>query len=224
MSINLHLDVEKLHDVIPGHAVVSSDGTTATFGTWADGGHVSMLLTGGDRERNILITGATGSGKTSLLRSLQYGAEAVGIHVDLCDSGNRHLIADVHTAVLERARDLADRNERTGVGVVPLRILLVDDLTTLDADTASLLGDVVRMGPKTNVAVVGATQDASALTPGGALLRDNLKAGGEIELRAMFGDIPAEFANGTTTAGVGLVHGDLFRAWWPGQGRSKMYS
>jgi hypothetical protein len=42
-----------------------------------------------------------------------------------------------------------------------------------------------------------------------------MTTGGAIVFRRDFIDIPQAFTDGTTTAGIGFVNGDLFRAWWP---------
>lgn len=215
MTTNLHSDVEALHEVLNGNAVYSHG--TVTFGTWADGGNVSMILTDGGRAHNKLIIGATGSGKTGLLESLRKGVSRAGVDVHLASPlrpGSMTAVADTLTLIEARDRDCAGRGLARWDG--PMRLLLVDDLTGASPVEVDMLASVAKMGPKTNVAVLAASQDVSAWTPGWALLRECLTAGGLIEFRASYGEILPQFADGSTTAGVGLINGDLFRAWWPG--------
>lgn len=227
MSIDMHTsrvqlfaDLERLHDVIPGTARFTN--REVTIGAFADGSNAALPLVRNGRTQNTWIVGGCASGKTVLLESLLAGARHAGIGADLACSWRgdaAETIGGYHRLVLDRARDLVDRH--VPEGDFDLRLLLVDDLPQLDADTAGLLADVARISAKTNVSVVVASQEMTAAAPGGARLRDSLKAGNTVQMRvaqALFGftEIPGRFADGTSTAGVGLVNGDLFRAWYPG--------
>jgi hypothetical protein len=214
MTISTYADLDQVHDVIPGEAVYSSG--TVTFGTWADSGHVSMLLTDGHRAHNKLIVGDSGAGKTVLLQSLAASVDrqhTTGVNAWLADP------LRPGCDLTEVARDMLDligtRSGQPGEAW-PLVVLTVDHLTEASPDAVDLLAAVARFGPGVNICVVVAAQGATALMPGGPALRDSLAAGGVIEFRTVSNGIPPTFADGTTTAGVGFVNGDLFRVWWPG--------
>ncbi|MEU4558494.1 hypothetical protein AB0F72_08890 [Actinoplanes sp. NPDC023936] len=217
MTTSTPIDVEQLRDVVCRTAQFGNG--TVTIGTYEGGGDVSLLLVDGDRTRPTVIAGSTGSGGTELIESLRDGTESTGIHVDFADTQHMRAaqaIRDCHAEILDRNRYLAEHGERTGVGVLPLRLLLVDDLAEVDHETAGLLTQVVQMAPKTNIAVVVRTQHLGADIPGGALLYETLKAGNVVELRTFRNGIPRTFEDGSSTAGVGYVNGDLFRVWYPG--------
>lgn len=212
-----HTYIERLREVREGVALV--DATSATFGSYVGGADVTIPLVRGERAVPTAVVGATGSGKTTLIESLFAGAQKAGIEVDLADPLHGtagRVIAEHRELIAARSRDLAMRGVRSAIGALPLRLLLVDHLTEMESDVGDLLAAVVKLAPKAGVAVVVATCSAAISIPGGSSLRENLLLGNLVELRWDMNEISRTFADGSTTVGVGLINGDLFRAWWPG--------
>jgi len=183
----INLD-EEIRNVIPG--VARFDGNTVTFGTYAAGGDVNLLLADENGARNVVVTGGSGTGKTALLHSLLAGANAhlEARRVDPYQS-------DVQS-VVERYRSLVAE----GRSDHQVRILLVDDLTGFDDETLTALEHVARFGRTANVALVVASQDVRMGGRGGRVLQH-------------LADAPLIHFNGPLP-GVGEVNGDVFRAWW----------
>lgn len=183
---------DEIRDVI--HRTARFDRDAVTFGTYAEGGDVSLSPTDHAGARSLVVTGGSGTGKTALLRSLYAGAADAGIQT-------RALVDPYQSdaaAVVERYR-----THVTGsLGDPSMSLLLVDDLAGFGDDTLAALEQVARFARKANVVLVVASQDVRLGGRGGDVLRH-------------LADAPLiQFAELWGTPGVGQVNGDLFRAWY----------
>ncbi len=204
--------IEDLQEVLRRTARLDAD--SATFGSSVDGVDVTIPLVRGDRALPTAVVGATGSGKTVLLESLMAGARQAGIEADLADplqQSDRQILADYLNLIDARNHDLAHRGAISGVDVLPLRILLVDHVADMTAESVDMVTSIAGTAAKVNVVVVVVCQELS-----GSLLHAHLSTGNRIELRTVNNGIPAHFADGSPTCGVGYAGKGLFRAWWPG--------
>lgn len=123
------------------------------------------------RAPHVLIAGQTGSGKSTVLRSLAFGLAGAGALLALADSDAdtwapfrsaaalAYPVAESPAAaralVLTVAGELGDG--RAGRGAPPL-VIMIDEVQTLGGDAMRALGDILARGRKARIFAVLATQ------------------------------------------------------------------
>jgi len=128
---------------------------------------------------HLLIAGATGSGKTTMLRSILVQAVADGVALHVIDAKAElgafyGCAATVHTRPDRAAAHLADiaSNLRSYSGSV----VVIDELAALihgDAGAAKSIGQIASLGRSLGVHLIAGTQRVDKATLGDRLIVDN---------------------------------------------------
>jgi hypothetical protein len=226
----------------PVYGTAELDGGVLTVGVHADDTPARWPLTHRAKNpgssgtvRHTTILGATGAGKTSLLRSIAHAATTAGIAVHTADADDlpaaRTLLVDLHRQAAAHLDTTAGTATGTGVaGGRGLRgLLLIDDLDVLARDGRFSVGltQLARAAAPTGLAVVCGTHEVTLTAFGGryrdaTLTRQALtqelvllrtptsdRPGLPASLRTLgipaLPPIPDTFPDGTTTAGVGYL-------------------
>ena len=233
------LTAHTLHRPIYGAAQLDPDTAVLTVGVHADATPARWRLASRGRAQHTTIIGDSGSGISSLLRSILHGAAIAGVAAQAVDldgtaAAARQALAEQH--------DLARTRTTDPDGDRGLRLLIIDDLHELTKDRGFVdrLTRFAKLAGRAGIAMVAGTGDVSLSGFGGrycdatltrqalaqqlVLLRTGdgpmLRAG----LRALgvdvdnYSSVPAKAGDGSTTAGIGYLPRRStvpFRAWLP---------